>query len=93
MKKDGHLTTAALIKAGVIQIQLTLKEKKKKSAIGTNGTNGKQPVLINQIYDQDQEKVDAIRNNGYKGQNYNRNHQHNRGKGNSNLFVISQAIK
>jgi hypothetical protein len=39
MKKKGQLTTLALIKDEAVQIELILKEKKKKSAIGTNGTD------------------------------------------------------
>jgi hypothetical protein len=38
MKKEGQLTTLALIKDEGVHIELILKEKKKKSAIGTNGT-------------------------------------------------------
>jgi hypothetical protein len=62
MKKEGQLTTIALIKAEAMQIELILKEKKKKSTIFTNGcTNGntkgnnKEVVLINKI---EEEKLD-----------------------------------
>lgn len=40
MKKEGQLTTLSLIKDNVVQIKLILEEKKRKSVIGTNGTNG-----------------------------------------------------
>ena len=83
MKREGQLTSIALIKDDAMQIELIIEEKKKKSVIGTNGTNGNRskPVLINQIDNEDQNNIDAIRQNGYKGQNYNPNHQSNRNSG------------
>jgi hypothetical protein len=49
-----------------------LEERKKKSAIGINGTNsnGTKPIRINQIDVEDQDNIDAIRGNEYKGQNF-----------------------
>jgi hypothetical protein len=57
-----------------------LKRKRKKSAVGTNGINGTRtmPILINQIDGEVPYKIDVIRGNGYKGQNFNPNHQANR---------------
>ena len=74
MQQEGQLTTIALIKAEAMQIELILEEKKKKSTQGTTGINGKQPFLINQI----QDEINAIRKNGYKGQNYNPNYQNHK---------------
>ena len=46
-----------------VQIELILEKKKWKSAVGTNGTNGKgnKPILINQI--QEDNQINAIRGN------------------------------
>jgi hypothetical protein len=46
VKKEGQLTTIALIKAVALHIELILEENKKKSAITTNGSK---PVAIYQI--------------------------------------------
>ena len=83
MKKEGQLTSIALIKDEAMQIELILEEKKKKSQIGTNG-NGSTTVLVNQIDNEDQNNIDAIRQTGYKGQNYNPNHQANKNNSGSN---------
>ena len=82
-KKEGQLTTIPVIKAEAMQIELILEERKKKLAIGTNGINGNgaKPILINQIDGEDPDNIDAVRGNGYKGQNYNPNHQANRNSG------------
>ena len=37
MKRDGQLTSIQLIKQEAMKLELILEEKKKKSAIGTNG--------------------------------------------------------
>jgi hypothetical protein len=37
MKKEGQLTSIAMIKAKAMQLELILEEKKKKSSTGTNG--------------------------------------------------------
>ena len=80
MKKEGQLTSIALIKDEALQIELILEERQKKSAIGTNGTNGNgtKPMLVNQIEDDEQSEINAIKKNGYKGQNYNPNYQNNK---------------
>jgi hypothetical protein len=39
MNKEGEVTTIVLINVLAIQIELFLEEKKKKSVMGTNGTN------------------------------------------------------
>ena len=84
MKRDGQLTSIQLIKQEAVKLELILEEKKKKSAIGTNGNgNGTKSVLINQIEDNEANEIDAIRKGGYKGQNYNPNHQGNRSSGNN----------
>ena len=83
MKRDGQLTSIALIKDEAMKIELILEEKKKKSNIGTNG-NGSTPVLVNQIDYEDQDNIEAIKQAGYKGQNYNPNHQPNRNNSGSN---------
>ena len=83
MKREGQLTSIALIKDEAMQIELILEEKKKKSHIGTNG-NGSSTVLVNQIENEDQNNIDAIRQTGYKGQNYNPNHQTNKNSIGSN---------
>ena len=62
MKKEGHLTSIALIKDEAMQIELIIEEKKKKNAVGTNGTNcnGSKPVLINQIDNEEPNYIDAV---------------------------------
>jgi hypothetical protein len=53
MKKEGQFTTLVLIKNEAVQIALILVEKKRKSAVDTNGVNGngKKPAIINQKHD------------------------------------------
>jgi hypothetical protein len=56
------------------QIELILIDRKKKSAVGTNLTancNRTNPVLINQINEDEQDGMNAIRKNTYEGQRYN----------------------
>ena len=65
-----------------MKIELILEEKKKKSNIGTNG-NGSTPVLVNQI-NENQDDIEAIKQAGYKGQNFNSNYQPNRNHNESN---------
>ncbi len=50
-----------------MQLELILEEKKKKSAIGTNGVkdNGTKPLLINQIQEDDTNPIEAIKENNY----------------------------
>jgi hypothetical protein len=75
MKKEGHLTTQlALIKNEALQIELVLE---KKSSIGANGTNGNviKPVLINQIQEDNQNQVEAIKGNNYRPYQNNQTHQ------------------
>jgi hypothetical protein len=74
MKKQGQVTALALIKNEAMQIKLILDEKQRKSAIGTNGTNGN-PVLINQIMDEDIYQIEAIKGSNFRPQNYNQNQQ------------------
>jgi hypothetical protein len=60
MKKEGQLTSIAMIKAEAMQLELILEENKKKSSTGTNGNyngNTKQTVLINDV---EEEEVDDI---------------------------------
>ena len=73
MKKQKELTTMGLIKMDAMEIELILEEIKRKSNTTTNGSNvnGQKPVLINQINEEDPDSIDAIRGNGYKGQNQN----------------------
>jgi hypothetical protein len=84
MKKEGQLTSIAMIKAEAMQLELILEENKKKSTIGTNGNhngNGKQTVLINELEKEEVEDVNALyqgKRNGYKGQSYNPNYQNSR---------------
>jgi hypothetical protein len=51
-----------------MQIKLILEEKRKKTAIGQNGTKGNRtkPILSNQIDGEDPDNSDAIRENEYK---------------------------
>ena len=46
------------------------ESKRKSNSNGSNG-NGNKPILINHINEEDQNKVNAIGENGYKHQNYN----------------------
>ena len=80
MKKEEELTTIAQIKTEAMKIEIILEESKKKSATVSNGPNGNRnkPVLINQINEGDPDNIDAMCGNGYKGQNYNPNHQGNK---------------
>jgi hypothetical protein len=67
-----------------MQIEIILeKERMKKSAAGTKGSNfnGTKPVLMSQITEE-QDNIDVIRKNEIKGQNYNPNHQGNKNNGN-----------
>jgi hypothetical protein len=64
-------------------IELILEERKKKSIFGTNrkiNGNGTFSVLINQINEDEQDGVEAIRKNGYEGPSYNQNHPTNRSR-------------
>ena len=83
MKREGQLTSIALIKDEAMKIELILEEKKKKTNIGTNG-NESTPVLVNQIDNENQDNIEAIRQTGYKGQSYNPNHQSNKNNSGSN---------
>ncbi len=69
--KEAKLITLALIKAEAIQIELSLVKKKKKSTIGTNGNNGNgsKPVLINQIWDENPDHIEVIKENEYRPKN------------------------
>ena len=82
MKKEEELTTIAQIKTEAMKIDLILEERKKTSAVSTNGSyeNGTKPVIINHITEEDQNNVDAIHGNGYKGNYSNNNQQGNRNR-------------
>jgi hypothetical protein len=71
MKKEEHLNAIAKIKAEAMQIDLILEERKKKICCENNGSNDKRtrPFLKNQMNKEDQENIDVVRKNGYKGQN------------------------
>jgi hypothetical protein len=58
-----------------VQKELILEEKRRKSAIGTNGTNGNgnKPVLINEI--QEDNQIVAIRGNNYRPYQTNQRQQ------------------
>jgi hypothetical protein len=45
VKKEGQLTSIALIKAEAMQIQLILEERKEKSAVRTKGSDGNETIL------------------------------------------------
>ena len=60
--KEGQLTALSLIKAEAMQIELNIEESNKKLAISTNGNI--EPVLINQINEEDQNHIEAIKRNG-----------------------------
>jgi hypothetical protein len=63
MKKEGQLISIAINKPNTLQIELILEERQKKSDLGNNGSNekGTNPVLINQINNEDQNNVIAFR--------------------------------
>ena len=68
----------AMIKAEAMEIEAILEESKRKSnSHGSNG-NGNKPILINQISEEEQDNINAIRGNGYKTQNYNTNNHGNK---------------
>jgi hypothetical protein len=61
---------------------------RKKCSIEVNGTNENKPVLINQINENEEDEIDAIKKNRFRGENYNPNYQTNRNN-NSNLNKCS----
>ena len=79
MKIQKQLTTMVIIKTEAMNIELIIEERKKKSAVGTNGSNGNgnKPVTINHIAENEL-NVDATRGNGYKNNYNNSNQQGNR---------------
>jgi hypothetical protein len=94
MKKEGQLTSIAMIKAEAMQLELILGEKKKMSSTGTNGNNGftKQTVLINEVEEEDVDGNNALyqgKRNGYKGQNHIANYQNSKtSTSNSNICTF-----
>jgi hypothetical protein len=81
MKKEGQLTSIAMIRAETMQLELILEERKKKSSTGNNGNIGKTKptVLINEVEEEDVDNINAlyqVKINGYKGQNYNPKYQY-----------------
>ncbi len=64
-----------MIKKEAMEIEAVIEERKRKSnSNGSNG-NGHKPILINQINEEEQENINAIRGNGYRNQSDNSKQQ------------------
>jgi hypothetical protein len=72
MKKEGQFKTLALVKYKAKQFEHILEKRKKKSTIGTKGTNGNgsKPRIISQINGEDLEIIATFNDVGKKIPNH-----------------------
>jgi hypothetical protein len=91
IKKQGQLPTLALIKDEAVQIEPILEERKRKSAIGTNGTNGN-TVIINQTVNEEPNQIEAMINN-YRPQHKSQQGQRNQTNRNNGTMKCTHFKK